>query len=461
MATAWRAAAWRAAAWRIAAAVVLGLLLRLAIWGAWADRPQEYERPDTNTYWRPGVALLREGHFPSVVRTPVYPLFLAALSEGAGLGRRGIAAVQIVLGAAAAWLVFLTLRRRVGERAAWWALGFAGLDLTSAIACNHLLSETLFTVLLTGALAMLVWTPGGRVGVWGAAGAGLLLGLASLCRPIGVFLFVPLAGWLLWAAWHGGPRRAALWAAVFSICAMALPAGWVARNYANTGRAFFSTISAINLYEYRAAWTRARVEGRAYGEVAAEHYAHRLALEKQGQGEAGAAARIRAEALGILLRHPATTLRQGLQGLVKMYGGISNAAIDTLAPGGAEPGSGFRDALNEPGQMTPGHMARRAVSGAPWWVLMVKLGALAWLGAAYLGCASVGVAWLRRRASGAAAGISYELAVLALIVLGYFTLLSIGAETNSRFRVPVSPILWALAGAGWAALWPMRRAERR
>jgi 4-amino-4-deoxy-L-arabinose transferase-like glycosyltransferase len=93
-----------------------------------------YQQPDWNTYWPDQVgyrqlaqALATTGKFtkspdapqfrPEVIRTPVYPLFVATIYKVAGTGQVPVALAQTALFAAICVLVY-AIARRIGEHVA-------------------------------------------------------------------------------------------------------------------------------------------------------------------------------------------------------------------------------------------------------------------------------------------------------------------------------------------------------
>lgn len=122
---------------------------------------------------------------PTAARPPLYPLFIASLWWGDEPPFLALRLAQAVLGAFVAWLVYVLALNAAGAGVAVVAgLGMALAPTSSALALVAL-SETLFTALLVSCL----WLWGEKRGL----PSGLLLGAATLVRPITLFL-VPLVG---------------------------------------------------------------------------------------------------------------------------------------------------------------------------------------------------------------------------------------------------------------------------
>jgi 4-amino-4-deoxy-L-arabinose transferase-like glycosyltransferase len=135
---------------------------------------------DTESYVLIARQLLdgEEGYFR--LRTPGYPIFLALT----GLDLRLALLVQGLLGFATCGLVYFGVRSQCGELAARLSLAFLAIDVTTITYGNLLLSETLFTCLLTVAL-LLGATSRSR---GSAVSCGVVLAAAAYVRPVGLLL---------------------------------------------------------------------------------------------------------------------------------------------------------------------------------------------------------------------------------------------------------------------------------
>ncbi len=107
-----------------------------------------------------------------------------------------IALVQIIVSLATVALMFYVASAAFGMSAAIVALLFMGVDLTGAISSSQLLADSLFTFLLTAAIAGLFRISRKNSGLPETAAVGVGFSLVALCRPVGVFLFVPVAVWM-------------------------------------------------------------------------------------------------------------------------------------------------------------------------------------------------------------------------------------------------------------------------
>jgi len=214
--------------------VVVAVLMRSRFIAA---GPPTFVTPDSDDYLWPGYALASGlGFDPELRRTPLYPVFIAAvLAAGGNLAT--LAVVQHGLGVVTAALTYAMGRAAFGPvvgRAAGLLAGLMSALSGALIVYEHyLMSEALFTLVLTLALLLLVVALRRPTTRWLLlAGAGVAL--AGLTRPIGQAI-VPLAlglpVLLALPVWRVGLVRAATVAAGFAL----VFAPWTVRNLAVHG----------------------------------------------------------------------------------------------------------------------------------------------------------------------------------------------------------------------------------
>jgi len=220
----------------LGAVVVAAVLARLAAMAAGGFR---FEDPDNYLplarSLASGEGLELRGRL-TAYRPPLYPLLLAPLVAASGdRPAAGLAAFHLLLGAGTAALAWLAARRLGASPLRATAAGLiAALDPVLAWQARSVMTETLAAFLLASALAV---AAGSRAS---AVGSGLLLGLASLCRPS----LLPGAGLAALAALMASPgvrrvraqRAAALAAAVLLVM---LP--WAVRNRVVLGEFVWTT----------------------------------------------------------------------------------------------------------------------------------------------------------------------------------------------------------------------------
>ncbi len=166
---------------------------------------------------------------PTAFRPPGYPVLLAGVhAAGAPLPvarwTRGRVA-NALLGTLAVALVGLIAMHFWSRRVALVAMTVLAVDLSLVLVGGSLMSDTLFVALTLGAVLAALRSRSERRPIAWAAGAGALIGLATLTRPTGLLLAIPLG----LAVAKGPSRRPA--AALVLVVAMALTiAPWTVRN---------------------------------------------------------------------------------------------------------------------------------------------------------------------------------------------------------------------------------------
>jgi len=233
----------------VTGALVLALVVsRLAV--AWPDMSTKQLRVPTNgralsgdavTYHVPAYNLLAGNGYsnclappyePSVMRTPTYPLVLAATYATFGRNAAAVVSINVVFDIAAVLLLFAVARRKLP---AWWAVGFLAAIVVLApwsFFLGYRLTEPLTALLVSASLWLWVQAPSPRR--WLALG--LCLGALLMCRPVFALLPVAIA---LWSATLGrvqlGHRPAWVIAALL-LGVMTVWTPWVARNAVSVDR---------------------------------------------------------------------------------------------------------------------------------------------------------------------------------------------------------------------------------
>ena len=438
------------------------LTLRLLVFGYIAHDPRKFYTYDSDGYDRRALNLLRYGQLaseaappltPDLDRTPLYPLFLAAVFGVGGHSPWLAMLIQLLLGSLTPVVLYLLARELALPPMAGLAAGLiVALDPVSAMNANRMLTETIFTLLLVTGLWLLAryW----RTLDWRAVlGSAVVLALAALMRPISQFLPIVLLP-LFAVVWRKAGWRSALGGgAVFIALSLALTYSWAYRNYQVAGVFTLSTISDTNLIFYRARAVLADVENISQDEAWARlEQQMNSAVAAQGLSTAETVALQREMALGIFRAHPGATLKMLTLGVARILVDPGYTITCTLLDQTSTAFECFpgKSTMNEPSML--GKALGRVGQMGP-----AQLFALAWsatlLCVVYLGAVVGGVRLLRER--------RWLALALLLVVSGYFIGLAAGAESNSRFRVPVLPGVALLAGCGLALLPFGRRAQGR
>jgi hypothetical protein len=265
-------------------------LLILAVYLAFSAlldaRGIEHTSPDTPTYVQPAQSLSAGAGFavpaddgsshPEFIRTPFYPFVLAGFLKVCGsAGLTASVWFQRILWGLIIVFAFPGIGAAPTARGrSLCAIGkvlclFAPQVLVNAsLAITDLLFACLVALGLRAASQML------EDGAWRrAAGAGLLLGAATLTRPAGKLLPVVLAFIALASIWRRDRRRIVA-VAVFLVAATLLPLAWSARNWNLSGHFTLSPFSGASL-----AWHRQNLiarmarEGATFGGPLEDRYA--------------------------------------------------------------------------------------------------------------------------------------------------------------------------------------------
>jgi 4-amino-4-deoxy-L-arabinose transferase-like glycosyltransferase len=402
-----------------------------------------------------------------LLRTPGYPLFLSAMPS-----LRTALFVQDVLGAGVCLLVGLFAWRQWGLIAGILAELLFGFDIPSIFWGNRVMSDTLFTSLITSVMLLqLVAIKKGTLDLWTVAaivGAGLLLGIAALVRPIGQVLIIEAPIPVLLLHRVSLQKRLAL-----ILAALCLPiiviVGWPYRNYERRGIWTFSSDGALNLYVYTAGQVIAYETARPLAEVQADMLRSLPRIEdsnslnsssktspdwsktfgvkpvRNGVEEEGwistfdaDPAKMQQAAVRILLDHPWAVAVVTLEAFLKNCFWVERHELGTFLFG-----PGFDLGRAEEGLGIGGRLF--ATLAYPW------LSFLIFAEFALLVCAWVGVGLALARIAHPRLG---SVALILIPLCGALLLLAVAAfpaTPQARYRVPAMPMLAVVAAFGWTA----------
>ena len=394
----------------------LGVLALMVRFGTLAvlDKPTElFHLPDSAEYDRLGWNLAERGQYslaehepwsPDLTRTPIFPLFVAGCYRLLGHAPVGVVVMQIILSIITSLLVYEMGYRYVGHVAALTSAILLILDPLTNHYSTLLLSETLFTLLLTVSLAcLLLYLTKPNFSY--AALTAVSTGLTVLCRPIAVFWPLLVGMLMLLFGWRHKRWQALVHVTLFCFLTMGQIGSWILRNQWVGGVPVLSTVQGINLYYHRAAVLLAEQEQISIDEA-------RLRLREQLKNtEVNESLDPRQEydrmekaAREVILASPWKYIRLHVQGARQLF---------------------------SPQDKTP-----------PWttdtghWIEVVFLFVLYSLALA-----------------GLLQALRYNCfpALLLVLIIIYFTVLS-GPEAYPRFRVPMMPAISLLAGLGLSGL---------
>ncbi|MFH1069950.1 MAG: glycosyltransferase family 39 protein [Candidatus Glassbacteria bacterium] len=186
-----------------------------------------------------GRGMLLEGQ-PSAACSPLYPMFLAAVSYIPGNFRLNAVLIQAVIGALLVVLVFLAAGLLFSSRRGWIAALAAAFYPGFVLTGNWLRTETLFLPLL---VAGVYWFETSRRGP-GPAQAMLsaaALALSALTRSTSFFLPLLFTVVYLFDLKNAGVRKGLFKIAVFLLTYAAVYSPWVLRNYLTFGEPVLTT----------------------------------------------------------------------------------------------------------------------------------------------------------------------------------------------------------------------------
>jgi 4-amino-4-deoxy-L-arabinose transferase-like glycosyltransferase len=262
-----------------------------------------YQRPDWESsawsdqvgYERLGHALATTGTFtrnpdvqpfiPETLRTPMYPLFIAAIYRIAGESRTAIAMGQAILFAALTLVVYAMTAwlatERVALAAAWFTALFSPIPYYGALA----LTDVLCTFLVT----LTVWASVRAVADRRRRDyilTGLFAGLATLTRPTFALLpFAIIASVALVAAVRREWRTVMPWIWTLAVYALVL-SPWLAYNVVYVHRLTLTPAGGVGRATWEASW-----QGTWSGGVQAD--LTRLVADHMSDDDAALDARVR------------------------------------------------------------------------------------------------------------------------------------------------------------------------
>jgi 4-amino-4-deoxy-L-arabinose transferase-like glycosyltransferase len=354
---------------------------------------------------------------PTSIRPPLYPVFVAGVWALSGTDSlQAVRACQIGLSVLTALLLYWLARRLFDARVALLA-GAGVLLYPSLVVYDYLLlSEVLFTLLLTAFVALCVRSLETGRPSWAVA-AGAALGLAALTRSI-LWLFPLMAGPLVYCVVEGRRSRRLAVAAGLLLGYAAVVTPWAIRNTRLQGTfTVVDTMGGLNLrmgnYEHTPLdrpWDAVSLTGE-------KSWAHELRQEhpdvstwSEGRKEKWATRK----ALGYMAAHPGVTLKRAVIKWADFWG-IEREYIAALQHGLYRPPAWFR------------WSATFAIAGA-----YVVLVVLASLGVFLAPPGDRRVQWL------------------FLMLIGFVSGLHAIVFGHSRYHVPLVPLLLLYASAAAA-----------
>ncbi len=436
---------------RLWIAVVVALALRLLFfWVAYTHNQGFFVQPDTPSYVVPALNMLKHHSFsegiypdirPEIVRTPGYPLFLAAVFFLFGTRIAYILIVQIVISLLIVFMVYKIASLIGEEDAGFWASLIAALNPSLIISANKILTGTLYAVLLLlGLYFVIVFVH--RKGSFPLLLFGfLVLSLAAFVRPIGMYLGIVLAVvlffWMLKVKF--GFKRSILYVASMLLIFLLPIFFWSYRNYTLTGFRGFSAIQPWNLLNFEAASALALRNGSVRREEA-KRLMNEVLRKSRGKSFGEVYNVMQGEAMKVILANKWYFTIMQLKGIAAVW--ASTRAGDLfVAMGGFGMYPDFGKYFY--------NMGIREFISFMWKnykeILLLHFVMLVFYLIEYL-FSLFGL--VSRKWS-----ISVVVIVLTIV---YLSLLSGGSAGTARFKIQIEPLISVLAGVGIVA-WKQRK----
>ncbi len=408
--------------------------------------------PDSEGYYQAAKNFLDYGQFslspappllPISFRTPGYPSFVVLFWAIFG-NLLAVTFVQIVLVAGTAVLVYRLACWCLNKRLAMVVASLTVLEPSAIYYSFLLLSDTLFTFLLVAGVYLFfgpIFSPViSRMVKWWYLASGLIIGLATLVRPIAQFLPFVFGLLILTFYLYTKQRRVlvSLILFLFGFGVVVMP--WVIRNHYLFGGWAVSSVASYNLYHYNAPMFYAYKEGVSFEEgraffqskVRAEEQLMMMSLYKSQELKTAALDYIQTDWLGYSFFHLVKSapffLTDGLRDISHQLG-LADTAMPNI--------SNFilhGDILG----------LGRTIFNSPRDSLFLVGGALFWLSVLAGMFLALGSVWFR-------GSNARGLIIFAVCLVFYFGFLT-GPVANARFRLPAQPFMFLTAVYGFSAL---------
>lgn len=222
------------------------LSARILVWLFVIFHPGTAFDNDSALYVSLGSNLFGHHGFSSLIRTPVYPLFIASAHYIPGEVISHVLLFQCVLDSLttiAVAMIFFRLFR--DSRYSLVAGLIYAVNPFAIYYSNMVLTETLFTFLLAIMFYFLVCFSDGRRYIY-LAMSGAVLGLSALCRPIALYLPLLILPGFFFVKKH--LKEKIISCTIFILCFSVAVIPWYLRNYKYYQRWTLSPIDELNYF---------------------------------------------------------------------------------------------------------------------------------------------------------------------------------------------------------------------
>ena len=308
--------------------------------------PERIWKPDSITYHNPALSLLEYGKFsvslnhpdfPETIRTPGYPLFMAFIYYLFGVKPWVVILFQILLSTLTVIMVFDLGKRLVSPSVGFIASIFLLLDPVSFYYSEVLLTETLFTFLIT----LTIWSSSflflyknsnqkPRL-IW-AIVAGISLAFATLTRPISYYLiFFVLLFFIIWLKKRAfGIRFSILIFMAIMLPSLIFVGGWQFRNFKISGSYELSNIKGYNILFYTGAYIIAQRDGIPF--VKAQRDLKKIYGVKSGLTEPETFKKWEKIGIKIIKNNPFIYFKSFIKGVIGFFKPGTRELIDFFFP---------------------------------------------------------------------------------------------------------------------------------
>jgi 4-amino-4-deoxy-L-arabinose transferase-like glycosyltransferase len=432
----------------IAIILIAAFLIRFGLWAYinYQD-PQRFIGGDTSSYIRTAKALLYGGTFsvtlerpdlPETIRTPGYPIYLAACFAVFGVNLPIIVITQIFLSLGTIALVYGLVNSIGGYYAAVISALLLAFDLPSITYTLQVLSETLFTLMLVALIASGITILINPYRKYNYMLAGIFLSMATMVRPISYYLIIPLgAGLVAWTIVSKLNWRAILIRLLlFGLPFLLIIGGWQLRNYLLIGDASVSQIEAVNMLAFRAAKIIALRDGTSMEEAIQTLGIKDITDIRIWHQEVLLTDHWKEQALAIIKKYPGLFLRSSINGMLNVILGLGERPFMEIINGELVTIGPVDDLTRLP---VLAYLQKWAVDNRLFFLAFLY--ALGYMFIIYLGVLLWLIMAIRQK----------HMTLIDLLCWGvffYFVLISAGPEAYSRFRAPLMPILVIYAALG-------------
>ncbi len=231
---------------RIVYIFLISLCLRLILSVFIFNHPERAFDNDSYGYVQLADSLLDSHTFPSIFRTPVYPSFIAVIYSIFGKFPQAVLLFQYLLDSLTAIFVVLIFFRIFRNSKYSYVAGFIyAISPFAIFYSNMILTETLFTFLLAIVVYCFVTFLQNQQRRYLVLSS-LLLGIATLCRPITLYLPILLMPFVFSMGYKFKAKLVSCMIFLMIFYIVLIP--WYMKNYKEYDRLTLSTVSDLNIF---------------------------------------------------------------------------------------------------------------------------------------------------------------------------------------------------------------------